>query len=113
MRHILDVEEQDWLLREDVANGHHPHHHQLSFYCPRSFWPQNSAPASKCDKYLSAQGLSVLEAEGKVFDCLVRPPTLKHVATIGDDVDEDDDDDDDDDDDKISYFEVCHNHGAG
>jgi len=47
VRHILDVEEQDWLLREDVAKG-----------------------------------LSVLEAEGKVFDCLVRPPTLKHVATI-------------------------------
>ena len=33
--------------------------------------------------------------EGKVFDCLVRPPTLKHVATIGggddDDYDENDD----------------------
>ena len=36
VRHILDVEAEDWLLRED-----------------------------------------------KVFDCLVRPPTLKHVATIG------------------------------
>ena len=36
-------------------------------------------------------GLSLLESEGKVFDCLVRPPTLKHVATIGDqDGDEDD-----------------------
>jgi len=47
VRHILDVEAQDWLLREDVAKG-----------------------------------LSLLESEGKVFDCLVRPPTLKHVATI-------------------------------
>jgi len=47
VRHILDVEEQDWLLREDVAKG-----------------------------------LSLLEEEGKVFDCLVRPPTLKHVAAI-------------------------------
>ena len=44
-------------------------------------------------------GLSLLEAEGKVFDCLVRPPTLKHVATIGDDVGDGDDDDNDDDDD--------------
>ena len=48
VRHILDVEDQDWLLREDV-------------HC----------------------GLRVLEEEDKVFDCLVRPPTLKHVATIG------------------------------
>ena len=48
VRHILDVEEQDWLLREEVARG-----------------------------------LQVLEQEDKVFDCLVRPPTLKHVATIG------------------------------
>jgi len=47
VRHILDVEQQDWILREDVARG-----------------------------------LGVLEEEGKVFDCLVRPPTLKHVATI-------------------------------
>ena len=30
-----------------------------------------------------ARGLRVLEQEDKVFDCLVRPPTLKHVATIG------------------------------
>ena len=44
-------------------------------------------------------GLSLLEAEGKVFDCLVRPPTLKHVATIGDDVGDDGDDDIDDGDD--------------
>ena len=48
VRHILDVEEEDWLLREEVARG-----------------------------------LQVLEQEDKVFDCLVRPPTLKHVATIG------------------------------
>lgn len=48
VRHILDVEDQDWLLREDVHRG-----------------------------------LRVLEEEDKVFDCLVRPPTLKHVATIG------------------------------
>ena len=48
VRHILDVEAEDWLLREDVARG-----------------------------------LRVLEQEDKVFDCLVRPPTLKHVATIG------------------------------
>jgi len=47
VRHILDVEDQDWLLREDVHRG-----------------------------------LRVLEEEDKVFDCLVRPPTLKHVATI-------------------------------
>jgi len=47
VRHILDVEDQDWLLREDVHRG-----------------------------------LQVLEEEDKVFDCLVRPPTLKHVATI-------------------------------
>ena len=49
----------------------------------------------------SAKGLSLLEDEGKVFDCLVRPPTLKHVETIGDDDGDDDnnvggDDDDDD-----------------
>ena len=48
VRHILDVEAEDWLLREEVARG-----------------------------------LQVLEQEDKVFDCLVRPPTLKHVATIG------------------------------
>lgn len=47
VRHILDVEEDDWLLLPEVARG-----------------------------------LQVLEQEGKVFDCLVRPPTLKHVATI-------------------------------
>jgi len=47
VRHMIDLEEQDWLLREDVA-----------------------------------QGLSLLEDEGKVFDCLVKPSTLKHVATI-------------------------------
>ena len=34
-----------------------------------------------------------------MFDCLVRPPTLKHVSTIGNDDDDDDDDDDDGDDD--------------
>ena len=49
VRHILDVEDADWLLREDVLTG-----------------------------------LRVLAEEDKVFDCLVRPPTLKHVATIGD-----------------------------
>lgn len=57
VRHILDVEDQDWLLREDVHRG-----------------------------------LQVLEEEDKVFDCLVRPPTLKHVATIGK---------------KISHFILC------
>ena len=51
VRHILDVEDQDWLLREDVHRG-----------------------------------LRVLEEEDKVFDCLVRPPTLKHVATIGENI---------------------------
>ena len=40
-------------------------------------------------------GLSLLEDEGKVFDCLVKPPTLKHVATIGDNDDDYDADDDD------------------
>ena len=49
VRHILDVEDADWLVREDVLTG-----------------------------------LRVLAEEDKVFDCLVRPPTLKHVATIGD-----------------------------
>ena len=29
------------------------------------------------------KGLQVVMEEGKVFDCLVRPPILKHVATIG------------------------------
>ena len=29
------------------------------------------------------KGLQVVMEEGKVFDCLVRPPTLKHVATVG------------------------------
>jgi len=47
VRHILDVEDQDWLLKPEVSRG-----------------------------------LRVLEEEGKVFDCLVRPPTLQHVATI-------------------------------
>eukprot|EP00092_Neocalanus_flemingeri_P018406 GFUD01019920.1.p1 GENE.GFUD01019920.1~~GFUD01019920.1.p1 ORF type:complete len:295 (+),score=100.16 GFUD01019920.1:181-1065(+) len=28
------------------------------------------------------RGLQVVMEEGKVFDCLVRPPTLKHVATV-------------------------------
>ena len=51
VRHILDVEDQDWLLREDVHRG-----------------------------------LQVLEEEDKLFDCLVRPPTLKHVATIGENI---------------------------
>ena len=31
----------------------------------------------------------MLENEGKVFDCLVRPPTLKHVATIGEELRDD------------------------
>ena len=48
---------------------------------------------------MKKKGLSLLEDEGKVFDCLVRPPTLKHVSTIGNDDDDDDDDDDDGDDD--------------
>ena len=48
VRHILDVESPDWLLREDVHRG-----------------------------------LQVLMEEDLVFDCLVRPPILKHVATIG------------------------------
>ena len=48
---------------------------------------------------LCHKGLSLLEEEGKVFDCLVRPPTLKHVAAIGDNDDDDDDGDYDDDDD--------------
>ena len=51
VRHILDVEDQDWLLREDVHRG-----------------------------------LRVLEEVDKLFDCLVRPPTLKHVATIGENI---------------------------
>ena len=29
------------------------------------------------------RGLQVVMEEGKVFDCLVRPPILKHVPTIG------------------------------
>ena len=29
------------------------------------------------------RGLKILMEEDKVFDCLVRPPILKHVATIG------------------------------
>ena len=48
VRHILDVESPDWLLREDVHRG-----------------------------------LQVLMEEDLVFDCLVRPPILQHVATIG------------------------------
>ena len=48
VRHILDVESEDWLLREDVHRG-----------------------------------LAVLQEEDLVFDCLVRPPILKHVAVIG------------------------------
>ena len=65
VRHILDVEQQDWILREDVARGY---------------------KSIKGDKeYWLWLGLGVLEEEGKVFDCLVRPPTLKHVATIGED----------------------------
>eukprot|EP00091_Calanus_sinicus_P004841 TRINITY_DN15203_c0_g1_i2.p1 TRINITY_DN15203_c0_g1~~TRINITY_DN15203_c0_g1_i2.p1 ORF type:complete len:147 (-),score=26.91 TRINITY_DN15203_c0_g1_i2:49-465(-) len=28
------------------------------------------------------KGLQVVMEEGKVFDCLVRPPILKHVATV-------------------------------
>ena len=55
-------------------------------------------------------GLSLLESEGKVFDCLVRPPTLKHVATIGDrdgDDGDDGDDDGDDDDDAIALQYNC------
>jgi len=47
VRHILDVESEDWLLREDVHRG-----------------------------------LEVLQQEDLVFDCLVRPPTLKHVSVI-------------------------------
>lgn len=47
VRHIIDVEDVDWLLRAEVSRG-----------------------------------LKVLAEEGKVFDCLVRPPTLGHVATI-------------------------------
>jgi len=47
VRHILDVESEDWLLREDVHRG-----------------------------------LTVLQEEDLVFDCLVRPPILKHVAVI-------------------------------
>ena len=48
LRHILDFEDEDWLLRDDVQRG-----------------------------------LQVVAEEGKVFDCLVRPNILKHVATIG------------------------------
>jgi len=47
VRHILDVEEENWLVRDDVLRG-----------------------------------LEVVMEEDKVFDCLVRPPTLKHVATV-------------------------------
>ena len=65
VRHILDVEQQDWILREDVARGY------KSINGDKEYW-----------LWL---GLGVLEEEGKVFDCLVRPPTLKHVATIGED----------------------------
>ena len=65
VRHILDVEQQDWILREDVARG------CKSINGDKEYW-----------LWL---GLGVLEEEGKVFDCLVRPPTLKHVATIGED----------------------------
>ena len=48
VRHILDVESEDWLLREEVHRG-----------------------------------LQVVMEEGLVFDCLVRPPILKHVPVIG------------------------------
>ena len=48
VRHILDVEDQDWLMQESVQKG-----------------------------------LQVLMENDLVYDCLVRPPTLKHVATIG------------------------------
>ena len=65
VRHILDVEQQDWILREDVARG------CKSINGDKEYW-----------LWL---GFGVLEEEGKVFDCLVRPPTLKHVATIGED----------------------------
>ena len=30
VRHILDVEEQDWLLREDVAKGYFPRHSKFA-----------------------------------------------------------------------------------
>ena len=71
VRHILDVEEQDWILREDVARGYKSINGDQESKFPL-FW-------------LWFLGLGVLEEEGKVFDCLVRPPTLKHVATIGED----------------------------
>ena len=48
LRHILDVEDHDWLLRDEVQRG-----------------------------------LKVVEEENLVFDCLVRPHILKHVATLG------------------------------
>lgn len=47
LRHILDVEDHDWLLRDEVQRG-----------------------------------LKVVEEENLVFDCLVRPHILKHVATL-------------------------------
>ena len=63
MRHILDVEDQDWLLKPEVWSA--------------VWFEHNQTPCQV------SRGLRVLEEEGKVFDCLVRPPTLQHVATIG------------------------------
>ena len=63
VRHILDTEDQDWLARQDVHQG--------------------LAVLEVEDATAVHQYSNLYQEEGIPFDCLVRPPTLHHVADIG------------------------------